>query len=237
MKKNIEILNNNIKIPAIIWGESSNKILIEVHGNLSNKEDIVISTIAKCAVQLDYQVISFDLPEHGDRHDTSYKCEPTNCISDLKAVYKYSKSIGSEISIFGCSMGAFFSLLAYKDYDINKTMFLSPIVNMERIITNMMQSFNVSEERLELEHQIELPIGQTLDWDYYSFVKDNQIPYKWDSPINILYGKNDMMCEWSILSEFVTRYNATIKIDENGEHYYHTEKHMDTINQWMNEVL
>ena len=29
-------------IPAIIWGEKSNKVFIAVHGNMSNKEDEVI---------------------------------------------------------------------------------------------------------------------------------------------------------------------------------------------------
>lgn len=101
----------------------------------------------------------------------------------------------------------------------------------------MMQVFDISEERLKLEQQIELPIGQTLDWDYYSFVKNNQISYRWKSPINILYGRNDMMCEWSEILNFATRNDAVIKIDEDGEHYYHTPKHLEIINQWLDEVF
>jgi len=237
MKKKIEILNDTIRIPAIIWGNTSNKILIEIHGNLSNKEDVVIAKIAKRAVESGYQVISFDLPEHGDRNDSSYKCEPSNCISDLQAVYRYSKSLGTDISVFGCSIGAYFSLLAYKEYEINQLIFLSPVVNMEKIIKNMMRGFDISEERLKSEQRIELPIGQTLDWDYYSFVRDNRIFDKWQSPINILYGRKDMMCEWSEISDFVTRNNADVKIDEDGEHYYHTQEHLETIDQWLDEVL
>ena len=34
-------------IPAIIWGEKSNKVFIAVHGNMSNKEDEVIKILAE----------------------------------------------------------------------------------------------------------------------------------------------------------------------------------------------
>lgn len=54
-------------IPAIIWGEKSSKVIIAVHGNMSNKEDEVIKILAEEATSKGYQVLSFDLPEHGER--------------------------------------------------------------------------------------------------------------------------------------------------------------------------
>ena len=56
-------------IPSIIWGDKSNKVYIAVHGNLSNKEDEVIKIFADKVVKKGYQLLSFDLPEHGDRKD------------------------------------------------------------------------------------------------------------------------------------------------------------------------
>ncbi|MCO5381092.1 MAG: alpha/beta hydrolase [Methanosarcina barkeri] len=174
-KKHFYISNNEIRIPAIQWGKKSEKLLIEVHGNLSNKEDTVISLMAQKAVTKGYQVLSFDLPMHGERVDEEYACIPENCVSDLTAVYEYTKSLASEIHLFACSMGAYFSLLAYHNFDIKKSLFLSPIVNMERIIRNMMVGFQVSEEKLKTEHEIRLPIGQKLEWNYYCYVKENPI--------------------------------------------------------------
>lgn len=69
------------------------KLLIEVHGNLSNKEDTVISIVGKKAVAKGYQVLSFDLPMHGERTDDNYECIPQNCISDLLAVPSYLRRI------------------------------------------------------------------------------------------------------------------------------------------------
>lgn len=63
-------------IPSIIWGEKSNKVFIAVHGNMSNKEDEVIKILAENVVSKGYQLLSFDLPEHGERKEnTNYLCK------------------------------------------------------------------------------------------------------------------------------------------------------------------
>ena len=44
MKKEFFKINN---IPAVLWGETSEKIIITVHGNMSHKEDIPIEILAE----------------------------------------------------------------------------------------------------------------------------------------------------------------------------------------------
>lgn len=51
-------------------------------------------------------------------------------------------------------------ILAFQNDVIEKALFLSPVVNMERIIENMMKWFNVTPELLQKEMTIETPIGQ-----------------------------------------------------------------------------
>jgi uncharacterized protein len=231
------ISNQKICIPAILWGKPSTKLLIEVHGNLSNKEDTVISMLAQIAVIKGYQVLSFDLPKHGERANDDYACNPPNCVSDLFTVYEYARSLASDISLFACSMGAYFSLLAFYDFDIKQSLFLSPVVNMERIIVNMMEGFQVSEERLKAEKQITLPIGQTLDWDYYCYVRENPICFNWKTPTAILFGSDDNLSEWKEISAFAKRYQAAVKVLEHGEHYFHTEKQLQEFEVWINDNL
>lgn len=90
------------------------------------------------------------MPEHGERKvDTKYLYKVQNCINDLKKVMKYAKANYSEISIWACSMGAYFSLLAYKEEKIKKCLFLSPVVNMKTIIENMMLWSNTTEKDLK----------------------------------------------------------------------------------------
>ena len=88
-KKYIKIDN----IPAVIWGEDSLKVFIAIHGNQSNKEDIEIEILAKIAASKGNQVISFDLPKHGDRISENTLCKVQNCIPEFLKVYDFvSKS-------------------------------------------------------------------------------------------------------------------------------------------------
>ena len=141
-----ERININ-NIPSIIWGEKSNKVFIAVHGNMSNKEDEVIKILAEKVVEKGYQVLSFDLPEHGERKDdTNYLCKVQNCVKDLKQIIEYAKKNYEEINLWACSMGAYFSLISCKDEDIKNSVFLSPVVNMKIIIDNMMLWSNTTEK-------------------------------------------------------------------------------------------
>ncbi len=123
MMKIDKIKINNI--PSIIWGEKSNKVFIAVHGNMSNKEDEVIKILAEKVVEKGYQLLSFDLPEHGERKDdTIYLCKVQNCVKDLKQIIEYANKNYEEINLWACSMGAYFSLISYKDEDIKNSVFL-----------------------------------------------------------------------------------------------------------------
>ncbi len=144
LKEFITIHNQNIKIPAILWGKSTGNLYLAVHGNMSNKADEVIVVFAEEAIRKGYQVLSFDLPEHGERTRDEYPCKSNTCVSDLTAVYRYARSISNNISFFCCSMGVYFGLLAYQDLPIGQSLFLSPVVNMERIIEYLMTIFQIS---------------------------------------------------------------------------------------------
>ncbi|MDD2470459.1 MAG: alpha/beta hydrolase, partial [Methanocorpusculum sp.] len=93
LKEFVTIQNQSIRIPAILWGKHTGNLFIAVHGNMSNKADEVIVVFAEEAIKKGYQVLSFDLPEHGERTQEEYPCKPENCVSDLTAVYHYARSI------------------------------------------------------------------------------------------------------------------------------------------------
>ncbi|HYH02140.1 MAG TPA: alpha/beta hydrolase [Bacillota bacterium] len=223
-------------IPAILWGEPSDQLFIAVHGNMSSKDDAAMVIFAEEAVDQGYQVLSFDLPEHGERKGEDEVCKVQNCVRDLTTIVRYAQTISNNLSVFACSMGAYFSLLAYNDLPIRQCLFLSPILNMERIINNMMGWFNISESRLEVEKEIPTPIGQTLYWDYYCYVKSHPINI-WHIPTAILYGSDDNLAEFEIVSEFVKRYSCKLDILEHGEHYFHTDEQLQYFRQWLKKNI
>lgn len=232
IKQNLKIEN----IPAILWGNKSDKLFIAVHGNMSSKSDDVIVAFVEEAVAKGYQVLSFDLPEHGDRKSENYACKVQNCVHDLNIIMHYAQSLSNSISLFACSMGAYFSLLSYKEDSLKQCLFLSPVVNMERIINNMMTWFNVSENRLKEEKEISTPIGQKLYWDYYCYVKEHPI-VNWNKETSILYGSEDDICEFDVVSDFAKAFHCDLQVMEHGEHYFHTEEQLQYFKQWAKKYI
>jgi alpha-beta hydrolase superfamily lysophospholipase len=219
-------------IPAILWGGKAPKLFIAVHGNMSSKSDDVIVILAEKATQSGYQVLSFDLPEHGERRNDPTPCKVQYCVKDLSAIIGYAKTKWDEISLFACSMGAYFSLLTYKEEALKQCIFLSPVVDMERIINNMMTWFSVSKEQLKAEKEVATPIGQILYWDYYCYVKDHPIS-SWNKPTAILYGSDDDLCECEMVSNFAQQFNCDLTVMEYGEHYFHTKEQLEFFGGWV----
>lgn len=232
IKQNLKIEN----IPAILWGDKSDKLFVVVHGNMSNKADDAIVVFAEEATVIGYQVLSFDLPEHGERKGESYACKVQNCVQDLNTIMRYAQTLSNNISVFACSMGAYFSLLAYSHQPLKQCLFLSPVVNMEHIINNMMTWFNISENRLKMEKEVSTPIGQTLYWDYYCYVKEHPIS-TWNNATSIIYGSADNLCEFEVVSEFAKRFDCDLQVMERGEHYFYTEEQLQFFREWLSRTL
>lgn len=224
------------KIPTMVWGDTSEKVLVAVHGNLSHKADTVIELLADVAVSKGYQVLSFDLPEHGERKGDNPPCKVQFCVDDLTEIMGYAKQHWNEFSLFACSMGTYFSLLAYKDITFKQALFLSPVVDMERIISNMMTWFQVTPERLEKEQTIDTPIGQKLYWDYFCYVKEHPVN-TWNPDTCILYGSRDEICELDTISTFTKRFHCNLEILDDGEHFFHTDDQLNGYSHWLEKQM
>lgn len=231
MKKNKYIIE---QIPAIVWGEPSDAVYLFVHGKMSKKEEA--EGFAEIATTHGFQVVSFDLPEHGERLETPYPCTVQNAINDLGHILKYTEKHWQKVNLFACSLGAYFSLIAYKDVKFNKCLFLSPILDMERLIQNMMGWFGVNADQLQEKKEIPTPIGETLSWEYYEYVRNHPIQ-TWNVPTNILYGDRDNLTEKRVLDDFVNKFHASVQTVQGGEHYFQTEEHVCILNEWINSSI
>lgn len=217
-------------IPAILWGEKSDQVYIAVHGKMSCKEEA--EGFAKKAVPRGYQVLSFDLPEHGDRKEENYPCNVRNGVRDLEVIGQYVRQNWREIGLFASSLGAYFSLLAYRDLPLFKCLFLSPVLDMERLIQNMMLWFNVKEEELRERKEIPTPMGETLSWDYYSYVKEHPV-VQWDKPTAILYGSEDNLTEREVVENFTKSFGCELTVLQGSEHYFHTQEQVEFSERWV----
>jgi pimeloyl-ACP methyl ester carboxylesterase len=228
--------NNTFKIgsiPSAQWGNGKD-VFIAVHGNMASKTDPTIEIFAEVAAAKGYSVISFDLPEHGERKTENRLCNPQNCVNDLLQVYEYAKTEFETASFFGCSIGAYFAMLAFEKLPIKQAVFLSPVVDMTRIIKNIMAVFNITPEDLKQNGIIETPIKK-LYFDYYDYVKNT--PVKWGVPTEILYGENDDICEQNIVRSFAENSGAKLTVAKNCEHWFHTNYQLDVLRKWLIETV
>ncbi len=219
-------LNN---IPVIIWGNKSEKVYIFVHGKMSNKESAEL--FAEIAASKGFQTISFDLPEHGERADKEYKCNIFNGIDDLTQIGAYAFGNWKKVSLYGCSLGAFFSLHAYRNMTFGNCLFQSPIVNVEYLIQQMFTWFGVTEEQLREKGEIVTPID-TLSWPYYQYVKEHTIE-KWMNPTHILYGAKDNLQSRGVIKTFASKFGCQLTISETSEHSFMNESDRSIVEAWM----
>lgn len=217
-------------IPALIWGAPSERVYLVVHGKASCKEDA--EHFATIAVAKGYQVLSFDLPEHGERATQERPCSVHNGVQDLRIVMDYVRQNWRSVNLFATSLGAYFSLVAYHDVTFGRCLFASPILNMQRLIENMMRWFNVTPAMLQMQREIPTPIGETLSWDYYSYVMEHPVEV-WSSPTAILYPELDKLSEPEVVEAFSQRFGAEVQSVAGSEHYMHSESELAIMAAWM----
>ena len=153
----------------------------------------------------------------------------------IKLVYEKVEKTYDEIYILANSIGAYFAMHSLQKVNIKKALFISPILDMEQLILNMMNWANVSEETLCEKKEISTDFGETLSWKYLCFVREN--PIVWNIPTEILYGEKDNLTSRETVDKFIKNHNAHLTVMENGEHWFHTEEQLIFLNNWLKNSL
>ena len=197
-------------------------VIVYVHGKGGNAEE---ANYYRKFFNDDFDIIGFD-----------YKSEnPWDAKSEFSDYFDSITSEYNKTILIANSIGAYFSLISLADKKIEKAMLISPIVDMERLILDMMTWANVSEEELSIKKEIETPFGETLSWEYLSYVRKN--PIHWNIPTGILYAEKDNMTSISTITDFSKKINANITVMPGGEHWFHTKEQKDFLDNWIKSNL
>ena len=148
----------------------------------------------------------------------------------LEAILKLKEKYG-DVTLIANSIGAFFSMSAGIDSMIQKAYFISPIVDMEKLIGNMILWANVTEAELKAKGVIRTEFGEDLSWDYLCYVRE--YPIQWRVPTSILYGSKDNLTSLETVRAFAEQNNAALIVMEGGEHWFHTEDQMHFLDEWI----
>ena len=149
-----------------------------------------------------------------------------------EAVTKMNAEYDS-ITLIANSIGAFFSMNAGIDTMIRSAFFISPIVDMEKLILNMMSWANITENELEEKGVISTSFGEDLSWEYLRYVREH--PVCWSVPTKILYGSQDNLTSYETMSVFAKTHDAELTVMEEGEHWFHTDEQMRFLDNWIKE--
>ena len=145
-------------------------------------------------------------------------------VEELKGKYE-------NVILIANSIGAFFSMNAGIDEMIQTAYFISPIVDMDKLITDMMKWANVTEQELELKGVIHTDFGEDLSWDYLRHVRSNLV--EWRVPTQILYGSKDHLMSLDTITRFANKNHATLTVMDGGEHWFHTDKQIAFLDNWI----
>lgn len=221
-------------VPTVVYGERSDKVYLFVHGKCGCKEEA--QDFYRIAGKKGCQVIAIDLPCHGERKSETDTFDPFHAVPELCSVMEYIKGRWKNISLRANSIGAYFSMLAFSDFAFDNVLFVSPLLDMEKLICNMMTWANVTEEELESKKIIPTQFGETLSWDYYVYAKEHRITH-WNSPTHILYAGRDNLTSRETVDEFVKDFGCTLDVMENGEHWFHTEEQLRVLDSFTEKYV
>lgn len=153
----------------------------------------------------------------------------------IKTAYDRVYQEYNQISVIANSIGAYFAMHTLQNCEIEKALFISPILDMEKLILDMMGWAGVSEKDLREKGEIPTDFGETLSWEYLCFVREN--PIKWNIPTKILYAGKDNLTPRQVVDRFVSLHNASLTVMENGEHWFHTGEQLAFLDQWMKTAI
>ncbi|MCI8284207.1 MAG: alpha/beta hydrolase [Firmicutes bacterium] len=218
-------------IPANIIGDASDSVYLFVHGQYGSKDEA--GEFANTACKKGWQVVGIDLPAHGERSESEPGLFPWNVVTELRAVMDYLRRNWSRVSLRANSIGAWFCMLEFeeKSDNIDHCLFVSPVIDMECVIKNMMRQANVSDTELENRKEIDTGFGQKLSWKYYTYAKQNKIK-RWRTPTDILYGSADDMTDIRTVKDFCSRFSCGLTVIEDGEHWFHTPEQLGFLQSW-----
>ena len=160
---------------------------------------------------------------------------PWDAREEFPRFFEPLRSKSDSLTLIANSIGAFFCMTALSAKQVDRALFISPIVDMEALIAGMMARANVSEEELRARREIPTASGETLSWDGLCDVRKH--PLHWTVPTRILYGDRDFLTPPETMSAFAAQIGAPLTVMPRGEHWFHTPEQMRFLDGWIKESL
>lgn len=154
---------------------------------------------------------------------------PWDAVKEFSAFFDSVREKYRSVTLIANSIGAYFAMLSLAGKKIDRAFLISPVVDMEKLITDMMSWAGVTEEELCERGEIRTSFGQILSWKYLMYARVH--PITWNVPTLIIYGDCDSLTSYATVSAFAERSGSELAVMENGEHWFHTPEQMAFIDR------
>ena len=156
---------------------------------------------------------------------------PWEAKEEFPAFFAQQRQRCDRLTLIANSIGAFFALSSLDETLVDRAYFISPVVDMENLIGNMMKWANVTEQELAGKQEIATDFGGTLSWHYLCYVREH--PVSWNVPTQILYGEHENLTSMETVSTFAAQHHARLTVMPGGEHWFHTEEQLRFLDKWI----
>ena len=160
---------------------------------------------------------------------------PWQARKEFPAFFDAQRAGHDGVILIANSIGAFFALSTLDETRVTRAFLISPVVDMEQLIANMMHWAGVTEQMLAERQEIQTDFGETLSWQYLSDVRAH--PIRWRVPTQILYGERDALTAHSAITAFAQAHGAALTVMPGGEHWFHTKEQMQFLDGWIRAAL
>lgn len=196
----------------------------------NRKEDIVVYIHGKggSASEAEHYKQFFEDNVYG----FDYKSEnPWDARTEFNDKFKELSEKYNKITLIANSIGAYFSMNSAIGQFVHKAYFISPVVDLEKLILKMIEWAGTTEQELEKKKIISVDFGDDLSWDYLQYVRNNKI--FWQVSTDVLYGSCDNLQSLDTVKEFCLKTSSTLTVMDGGEHWFHTKEQMDFLDEWI----
>ena len=159
---------------------------------------------------------------------------PWEAREEFPAFFAERRRSCDQLILLANSIGAFFALSSLNETLADKAYFISPVVDMERLILDMLSWAKVTERELAEKGEICTGFGETLSWRFLCYVREHRL--SWRVPTWILYGGHDELTSAETMSAFAERIGAQLTVMPGGEHWFHTREQMRFLEEWIKEA-
>ncbi len=217
------------KIPALLYGEPSDRVFLYLHGQCGCKEDA--ERFAQAACQNQWQVASVAFPGYGERSQEQAVWEPEEILSELQDVMHELSEKWSKVALAACGLGAWFSLIAFANQPLQKILLISPILDLHSLAGAQKKSSQITGDFLPSD------ILQSLPDSFWEFAKKYAALPTPHAPTALIFGRQDSLTSFDAVESFVSKTHAKLTVLEEAGHRLSTPMELLLLDLWIQEQI